>query len=63
MLPLPDFKKLASNIDFIRGAIKAYIDSLVEERQPVPTDQPEQDIVTTTQVSVSSRLRFAQERG
>ena len=49
-------EKALSNV---RGAIKAYIESLAEVEQPVPVDQPEKDIVTTTQVSVSPRLRFA----
>ena len=43
----------------VGGAIKAYVESLAEDKQPVPVDRPEQDFVTTTQVSVSSKLRFA----
>jgi len=33
-----------------RGAIQAYVDSLVEDKQPVPVDQTQQDIITTTQI-------------
>lgn len=43
----------------VSGSIKAYVDSLVEDKKPVPVDQPEKDIVTTAQISVSPRLRFA----
>jgi len=32
----------------VRGAIKTYVDSLVEDKQAVPIDEPEHDIVTTT---------------
>ena len=35
----------------VRGAIQAYVSSLVEDKQPVPVDQPQQDIVTTTQIN------------
>jgi len=34
----------------VKGAIQAYVNSLVEDKQPVPVDQPQQDIVTTAQV-------------
>jgi len=43
----------------IKGAIKAYVDSLVEDKLPVPVDEPERDIITTTQIDISSRLQFA----
>ena len=43
----------------IKGAIQAYIDSLIEDKQPVPIDQPHQDIVTTTQIVIPASLRFA----
>lgn len=42
----------------VRGAIKAYVSSLVEDKQAVPVDEPEHDIVTTTQINVSPRLQF-----
>jgi len=43
----------------VRGAIQAYVDSLVEDGQSVPTDKPGQDIVTTTQITAPASLRFA----
>jgi len=46
-------------LENVKRAIKAYIDSLVEDKEPVPVDQPQQDIVTTTQVVAPPRLRLA----
>ena len=43
----------------VKGAIQAYVDSLIEDNEPVPVDQPEHDIVTTTQISTSQRFQFA----
>ena len=43
----------------VKGAIQAYVESLVEDKQPVPVDYPEQDIVTTTQIQAPSSFRFA----
>ncbi len=43
----------------VRGAIGCYVDSLIEDQQPVPVDVPNHDIVTTTQIDVPSRLQFA----
>ena len=43
----------------VRGAIKAYVDSLVEDKQAVPVDELEHDIVTITQIDVPPRLQFA----
>lgn len=43
----------------VKRAIKAYVASLVEDKQPVPVDEPEHDIVTTTQIEVSPRVQFA----
>ncbi len=41
----------------VRGAIKAYVDSFIEDKLPVPIDQPEKDIVTTTQINVSGHFQ------
>ncbi|MBI2009857.1 MAG: type II toxin-antitoxin system HicB family antitoxin [Candidatus Chisholmbacteria bacterium] len=41
----------------VRGAIQAYVASLVEDNRPVPIDKPEKDIVTTTQVNISGNFR------
>lgn len=41
----------------VRGAIRAYVASLVEDKRPVPIDEPEKDIVTTTQVNISGHFR------
>ena len=43
----------------IKGAIQTYVDSLVEDKEIVPVDQPQQDIVTTTQITAPPGLRFA----
>lgn len=43
----------------VRGAIQAYVDSLAEDKQAVPVDRPQQDIVTTAQVAAPPSLRFA----
>jgi len=43
----------------VKEAIKVYIDSLVEDKQPVPVDEPEHDIVTTTQIEAPPSFRFA----
>lgn len=43
----------------IKGAIKAYVESLVKDKQPVPVDEPEHDIVTTTQIDAPSTFQFA----
>lgn len=43
----------------VKGAIQAYVDSLVEDKKIVPVDQPQQDIVTTTQIAAPPSLRFA----
>lgn len=46
-------------IENVRGAVKAYVDSLIEDKLPVPIDEPEKDIVTTTQINISSRFQPA----
>ncbi|MBU4449886.1 MAG: type II toxin-antitoxin system HicB family antitoxin [Actinobacteria bacterium] len=46
-------------LENVKTAIQAYVDSLVEDKQPVPVDYPQQDIVTTTQVVVSPSLQLA----
>ena len=43
----------------VKGAIKAYVQSLIDDRIAVPVDQPEHDMVTTTQVEVHGNLQFA----
>lgn len=43
----------------VRGAIKAYVSSLVEDKQAVPVDEPEYDIITTTQIDAPPKLLFA----
>ena len=47
-----DGKTIEEAITNVRGAIEAFVGSLVEDGQPVPTDRPDQDFVTTTQISV-----------
>lgn len=43
----------------VKGAIKVYVDSLVEDQQPVPVDDLEHDVVTATQIVVPSTFQFA----
>ncbi|EKD57407.1 MAG: hypothetical protein ACD_57C00311G0005 [uncultured bacterium] len=35
----------------VTGAIKTYVDSLTEDKLPVPHDETQKDIITTTQVA------------
>lgn len=46
-------------IENLNGAIQAYIESLVEDGLPVPLEQPEKDVVTTTQIEAPPSLQFA----
>ena len=43
----------------IKYAIKAYVDSMVEDKQPVPIDKPEHDVVTTAQIDAPLKFQFA----
>lgn len=43
----------------VRNAIKAYVDSLIEDKLPVPVDKPDDDIVTTTKISVNKKFELA----
>ncbi len=43
----------------IKGAIKAYVDSLIDDGLPIPKDQTDHDIVTSTQIQVSGNIQFA----
>lgn len=43
----------------VQGAIDAYLVSLIEDKLPVPVDEPEKDIVTTAQVSVPGKFSIA----
>ncbi len=43
----------------IKGEIKAYVESLIKDKLPVPIDQPEKDLVTTTQINVIGRFQVA----
>jgi predicted RNase H-like HicB family nuclease len=54
-----DGDSIEEALENIKGAIQAYIDSLVEDKLPVPVDHPQKDIITTTQVTARPRLRFA----
>lgn len=46
-------------IQNVRGAIQVFVNSLVEDGQPVPVDEPEHDVVTTTQINAPASFRFA----
>jgi len=43
----------------VRGAIQAYVKSLAEDHQTIPVDEPEYDLVTTTQINVPAHFSFA----
>ena len=43
----------------VKGAIRVYVESLVKDREPVPVDHPQRDIVTTTQIFAPPSLRLA----
>lgn len=46
-------------IQSVKGAIQVFVDSLVEDNKPVPVDEPDQDLVTTTQIKAPASFRFA----
>jgi len=46
-------------IQHVKGAIQVYVDSLVEDKQPVPVDDPGRDVVTTTQINAPPSFQFA----
>ena len=45
-------------IQNVKGAIQAFVDSLVEDKQSVPIDEPEHDVVTTTQIKAPASFQF-----
>ncbi|KKR72443.1 MAG: hypothetical protein UU81_C0057G0009 [Microgenomates group bacterium GW2011_GWC1_41_8] len=45
-------------IQNVKGAIQSYVDSLIKDKQSVPIDNLEQDIVTTTQIEAPARFQF-----
>lgn len=46
-------------IENVRNAIQAYVESLIADKLPVPLDQPDKDIVTTTFINVSGNFQPA----
>jgi predicted RNase H-like HicB family nuclease len=54
-----DGDSIEEAIENIRQAIQAYVESLIADKLPVPIDQPEKDIVTTTQINVSGKFQYA----
>ncbi len=43
-------------VENVTQAIKTYVDSLIEDRRPVPIDRPERDIITSTQIGVGGNF-------
>ncbi len=43
----------------VQGAIEAYVESLVEDKLPVPVDNLDGDIVTSTKVQVQGNVQYA----
>ncbi len=54
-----DGNTVEESLTNLKDAIKVYVDSLIEDNEPVPTDQPERDIVTTTQIITSQNFQLA----
>ncbi|MCL4390242.1 MAG: type II toxin-antitoxin system HicB family antitoxin [Patescibacteria group bacterium] len=54
-----DGKTIEEALKNVQGAIKAYVQSLVKDGLSVPVDQPENDLVTTTQIAVDHPVQFA----
>jgi predicted RNase H-like HicB family nuclease len=54
-----DGKTIEEALVALRGAIRAYVESLMDDGLPVPVDQPEFDFVTTAQISVDRPFQFA----
>ncbi|KKU92046.1 MAG: hypothetical protein UY21_C0006G0013 [Microgenomates group bacterium GW2011_GWA1_48_10] len=54
-----DGKTIEEAIKNVRGAIEAFVESLIVDGQPVPTDRVEQDLVATAQISVNGPVQFA----
>ena len=52
-----DGDSIESALANIKKAIKTYVDSLVADNEPVPIDQPEKDIVTTTQIPIDRKFQ------
>lgn len=43
----------------IKKAMGIFIESLAEDKQPIPVDNPEHDIVTTAQVKAPNSMKLA----
>lgn len=54
-----DGKTIEEAMKNISGAIQVYVESLMLDKQPVPVDRTQQDIVTTTQVLVHGAFEYA----
>lgn len=53
-----DGKTIEEAINNVRGAIEAFVMSLIEDGQPVPVDKIEEDFMTTARISVSGLVRL-----
>lgn len=54
-----DGETIEEAIENVRGAIQAYVESLIKDNLPVPVDQPEKDIVATTFINISKNFQPA----
>jgi len=54
-----DGQTIEKAIENVRGAVKAYVESLIADNVSVPIDQPEKDFVTTTSVNISGNFQPA----
>lgn len=54
-----DGKTIEQAIENVRNAIQVYVESLIADNLPVPLDQPEKDIVTTTFINISGKFQPA----
>lgn len=54
-----DGRTIEEAIKNVRGAIEAFVESLISDGQTVVVDKVEQDIVATAQISVKGPVQFA----
>lgn len=47
-------------LENVKAAIECFVESLIEDGLPVPKDEPDQDIITTTRINVRGTIQYAQ---
>jgi predicted RNase H-like HicB family nuclease len=46
-------------LEHIKTAIQVYVQSLIDDKKPVPTEQTNEQVVTQTQIKVQGNFQFA----